>query len=121
MSKLVLHLDDEPVIRELIAALLSSQGYRVVSVASPTEAMDAARQNPPDLFISDLQLDEGDGLDTIRQLRELMPVVPVMILTGVLIDPRIAAQSVAREVNIYVPKTAPLAKVLEAVQRLTGG
>jgi len=121
MSKLVLHLDDEAAIRELVAAMLGGQGYRVVSVASPAEAVNAAKQSPPDLFISDLQLDEGDGLETIRELRTFLPKMPIMILTGVLIDPRIAAQSVAREVNLYLPKTAPLAKILEEVRRLAGG
>lgn len=121
MSKLVLHLDDEPVIRELIESLLTSQGYRVISAGSPTEALNAAAQNPPDLFISDLQLDEGDGLDTIRQLRAKLPSVPVIILTGVLIDARVAAQSIAHQVDSYIPKTAALAQVLAEVRRLTGG
>ena len=121
MSKLILHLDDEAVIRELIASLLTSQGYRVVSVGSPTEALNAATQHHPDLFISDLQLDEGDGLESIREIRAKLPGVPVIILTGVLLDPRVAAQSVAREANAYIPKTASLSKVLEEVRRLTGG
>jgi CheY-like chemotaxis protein len=120
MSKLILHLDDEAVIRELIASLLSSNGYRMASVAAPTEALNAAEQNRPDLFISDLQLEEGDGLETIRALRVKLPDIPVMILTGVLIDPRIAARSVASGANIYLPKTAPLSKILAEVRRLIG-
>ena len=43
MSKLVLHLDDEPAIREILEATLMAQGYRVVSVATPSEALEAAR------------------------------------------------------------------------------
>jgi CheY-like chemotaxis protein len=120
MSKLVLHLDDEPAIREILAATLLAHGYRVASAATPTEAMDAARLNPPDLLISDLQLEEGDGLETIAQLQALQPGIKVIILTGVLIDPRVAKQSVARGVDCYLAKTGSLSQILEAVERLIG-
>jgi two-component system OmpR family response regulator len=120
MSKLILHLDDEPAIRDLIAAHLTRQGYRVVSVGSPAEALNAATTERPDLVISDLQLDEGDGLELIAQLRAQYPGIPVIMLTGVLIDPRIAKQSIASGVDIYIQKTAPLSKILEEVRRLVG-
>lgn len=121
MSKLILHLDDEPAIREILATSLTGYGYRVVSATTPTEAMNAARQERPDLFISDLQLDEGDGLETIAQVRALHPGIRVIILTGVLIDPRIASKSIARDVDVYMAKTGSLAKIVEQVQRLIGG
>lgn len=121
MSKLILHLDDEPAIREILAASLTGLGYRVVSATNPTEAMHAARQERPDLLISDLQLDEGDGLETIAQVRTLHPGIKVIILTGVLIDPRVANKSLARDVDAYLPKTGSLAKIIDEVRRLVGG
>lgn len=120
MSKLILHLDDEPAIREILAATLTGHGYRVVSATTPDEALNAARQERPDLFISDLQLDEGDGLETIAQIRALHSDIRVIILTGVLIDPRVAGKSLARDADAYIPKTGSLAKIVEEVQRLTG-
>ncbi len=120
MSKLILHLDDESAIREILADSLADFGYRVVSVSTPTEALQAAAQERPDLFISDLQLEEGDGLETIAQVRTLHPGLRILILTGVLIDPRIARQSIAKEVDAYLPKTEPLARILQEVQRLAG-
>lgn len=121
MSKLILHLDDEPAIREILAATLTGQGYRVVSVTTPTEAVNAAKQERPALFISDLQLDEGDGLETIAQIRALHPGIKVIILTGVLIDPRVASKSIAREVDVYMAKTGSLASIIQEVDRLTAG
>jgi CheY-like chemotaxis protein len=120
MNKQILHLDDEPAIREILAAHLGFLGYQVTSVASPTEALNAAAKSKPDLLISDLQLDEGDGLETIAELRKRFPGIPVIMLTGVLIDPRVAKQSVAREVDVYLQKTAPLSKIAEEVKRLIG-
>ncbi len=120
MSKLILHLDDEPAIREILGAHLAQQGFRVVSAASPTEALNIAAQARPDLIISDLQLEEGDGLETIVRLRAMYADVPVIMLTGVLIDPRVAKQSIASQVDVYLQKTAPLAKILAEIRRLTG-
>jgi CheY-like chemotaxis protein len=119
MNKLILHLDDEPAIREILSATLTGYGYRVMSAATPTEALKAAELERPDLFISDLQLEEGDGLETIAQLRSMHPGVRVIILTGVLIDPRVAAKSIARDVDAYLPKTGSLTGIVAEVQRLT--
>jgi CheY-like chemotaxis protein len=120
MSKLILHLDDEPAIRELFALALADQGYRVISASTPAGALAAAAENRPDLVITDLQLDEGDGLEVITQLRTQLPAVPVIILSGVLIDPRVAKKSAALHANAYLPKTSPLARILDEVRRLIG-
>jgi CheY-like chemotaxis protein len=118
--KQILHLDDEAAIRDILATHLGYLGYQVTSVGSPDEALNAAAKSKPDLVISDLQLDEGDGLETIAELRRRYPGIPVMMLTGVLIDPRVAKQSVAREVDVYLQKTTPLSKIVEEVKRLIG-
>lgn len=46
MSKLILHVDDEPQIRELFRDALLDEGYRVTSVASAGEALKALWRNP---------------------------------------------------------------------------
>lgn len=120
MSKTILHIDDEEAIRVIVAELLNAQGYRVRSVASPGEALAAAREATPDLIISDLQLDEADGLKTIAQLREIHPATPVILLTGVLIDPKVARETVGRLVSSYIEKTRPLAEIIAEVARLIG-
>jgi CheY-like chemotaxis protein len=120
MSKSILHIDDEAAIRDIVAALLEQEGYRVRSVSSPGEALDAARAEPPDLIISDLQLDEADGLETIAQLRQLNGKTPVILLTGVLIDPKVARETVGRLVTSYLEKTRPLSEIIKEVTRLIG-
>ncbi|MBI2518512.1 MAG: response regulator [Opitutae bacterium] len=120
MSKTILHIDDEEAIREIVGELLTAQGYRVISVATPGEALTAAKEHAPDLVISDLQLDEADGLKTIAQLHEIRPDVPVILLTGVLIDPKVARETVGRLVSSYIEKTRPLAEIIAEVARLIG-
>jgi CheY-like chemotaxis protein len=121
MSKLILHLDDEPAIRDILATTLTSNGFRVRSVTNPTEAINASKEERPDVFISDLQLDEGDGFETIEQIRAMHPGIKIIILTGVLIDPRVAAQALSQHGDVYMTKTGTLAKIVQEVRRLTGG
>ena len=120
MSKTILHIDDEQTIREIVGELLKARGYRVRSVATPGEALVAAREAKPDLVISDPQLDEADGLKTIAQLREITGNIPVILLTGVLIDPKVARETVGRLVSSYIEKTRPLSEFLAEVVRLIG-
>lgn len=120
MSKTILHIDDEEAIREIVAELLAAQGYRVRSVSTPGEALVVVREEAPDLIISDLQLDEADGLKTIAQIHEIRPLVPVILLTGVLIDPKVARETVGKLVTSYIEKTKPLAEIIAEVVRLIG-
>jgi two-component system, OmpR family, response regulator len=120
MSKTILHIEDEEAIRQIMAELLTGEGYQVSSVASPGEALAAARAAAPDLIISDLQLDEADGLKTVAQLLEIRPGTPVILLTGVLIAPQVARETVGRLVSAYLEKTRPLSEILAAVTRLIG-
>lgn len=120
MKKTILHLDDEAEIRELLVQYLSARGYRVISVASPTEAMRSARQDPPDLVITDLQLEDADGLEVVDQLKSVLPNTPVILLTGVLIDPHVAQETVGKKVAAYIEKTASLTVLVNEVKRLIG-
>lgn len=120
MSKTILHLDDEENIRQLMATVLTRQGYSVRSVGTSLEAIAAMRESVPDLIISDLQLRDADGLTTIAQLRELGPKTPVIMLTGVLIDRRVAEGTLGTLVSAYLEKTRPLTEILAAITRLIG-
>ncbi len=120
MSKTILHLDDEENIRQLMATVLTRQGYSVRSVATSLEAVAAMRESVPDLIISDLQLRDADGLTTIAQLRELGPTTPVIMLTGVLIDRRVAESTLGTLVSAYLEKTRPLTEILATITRLIG-
>lgn len=118
MSKFILHVDDEPEIRELLQAALAATGYRVVSVASALEANRAVDRERPDLLIADMQLADADGLEMIRDLKGRHAGIPVIMLTGVLIDPRVAQKSLGGLVDVYLSKTTPLNKIRATIEQL---
>lgn len=118
MKSHILIVDDEANIRDLLGQFLSGAGYRVTAVASPDDALEAARREPPDLIISDLQLEDADGLEMITKLKAALPDKPVILLTGVLFDPKAVNEVIKAKVACYLEKTSTLAQILEAVRRL---
>ena len=81
MPKKILVVDDEPKIVEICQDYLKSAGYDVVTAATGTEGLSAARLEKPDLVVLDLMLPEMDGLDVCRNLRRESDV-PIIMLTA---------------------------------------
>jgi two-component system response regulator AtoC len=78
----MLVIDDDPGLRDYLEALASSRGYQVHTASTGEEALKALDQSRPDLVTLDLVLPGMDGLETLRQLKERLPEVPVVMLSG---------------------------------------
>jgi signal transduction histidine kinase/DNA-binding response OmpR family regulator len=80
----VLVVDDETVQRELLAAVLESEGFTVVQAAGGREAIMVAIAIKPDLVLLDLMMPDVTGLDVVRALRANAETkaTPIMILTA---------------------------------------
>lgn len=119
--KHILIVDDEAPIREILSQMLTQSGFRVTEAPSALQALGVVDSDPPDLLISDLQLEDSDGLAMISKIRAKLPALPVILLTGILFDEEVVRDSISKLVTAYLPKTAPLARVLGEVRRLTAG
>jgi CheY-like chemotaxis protein len=120
VSKLILHVDDEAEIRDLFRDALLDEGHRVTSVANGSDAMKALASETPDLIISDFHLADSDGLALIRTLKAKLPNTPIVLLTGALIDTRVADLAMGDIIDICLSKTSPLAQILTEITRLLG-
>ncbi len=80
----VLVADDNADMREYLARLLRSAGYRVTTVTDGQAALDAVRAGAPDLVISDVMMPRLDGLGLVTALRAdaRTAAVPVLLLTA---------------------------------------
>jgi two-component system nitrogen regulation response regulator NtrX len=79
----VLIVDDEPNIRRMVGALLSSEGYEVRDAAEGAVGLARIAESCPDVVLLDLMIPgELDGLATLARLRELVPDVPVIMMSG---------------------------------------
>ena len=80
----ILVVDDEHDVLEMIEVGLGLDGYRVLLAESGEKAVEVAARNQVDLVISDLKMPGMNGVETISRLRELVPHVPVIVVTGYL-------------------------------------
>jgi CheY-like chemotaxis protein len=80
----VLFIDDDPVYRELISAVLRKAGYDVDAVDGGEAALEHVLQLQPEVVVCDLAMPMMDGSGTVRRLRSLasMTLVPVVFLGG---------------------------------------
>src|SRR3954447_17720861 len=81
MTAGVLLVEDEDNLASLVAAYLEQEGYRVVSVGTGAEALQAVEQQPMRLVVLDLNLPDMDGLDVCRQIR-IRSSVRIVMLTA---------------------------------------
>ncbi|MFH1809577.1 MAG: sigma-54 dependent transcriptional regulator [Pseudomonadota bacterium] len=81
-SLTILVVDDERNIRRTVRMVLEGEGYRVEEAES-AEAIDAVlARRPVDLVILDVKLPGEDGLSALRRLRERLPQLPVIMVSG---------------------------------------
>ncbi len=82
-SPIVLLVDDEPVLRELLAELLEANEFNVVSIESGEEALRLLTEEiQADIVIIDFKMQGMDGLQCIEQIRKLGLKLPVILTTG---------------------------------------
>ncbi len=78
----ILVADDMQDILDLCMRILSSQGYNVTGVQNGTEAIDLARQQQFDLFLTDIMMPGIKGLETAQAIQELLPECVIVVMTG---------------------------------------
>jgi two-component system, OmpR family, response regulator len=78
----LLVVDDEPFLRDAVAASLRFLGFEVTTAESAADALRLTRDRPFDLVVLDVMLPDGDGFDVVRRLRRDGCAVPVIFLTA---------------------------------------
>jgi two-component system, OmpR family, response regulator len=78
----LLVVDDEPFLRDAVAASLRFLGFEVTTADSGTDALRLARDGRFDLLVLDVMLPDLDGFDVVRRLRRDGSRVPVIFLTA---------------------------------------
>lgn len=120
VPKHILSIDDEAPILDLIQRFLTAKGFRVTTAQTAAEARKVVESDPPDLIITDLQLEDSDGLKLVEELHDRLPTAPVILLTGVLFDAKAVEENIGKRVSAYVDKTSSLKKLVSEVNRLLG-
>ena len=78
----VLIIDDERPILMTLEALLQRHGYQVDTAPNASQGLKLLKTKSPALVLLDLQLPDGDGLETLDRIKTELPDLPVIILTA---------------------------------------
>ncbi len=82
MGKTILIAEDEQVLRESLAELLTDEGYRVLQAGHGKAAYSIVLEQDVDLVLTDVRMPEMDGLELLGHVRQALPETPVIILTA---------------------------------------
>jgi two-component system nitrogen regulation response regulator NtrX len=116
----ILIVDDERDIRELVAGVLSDEGYECRTAADSTSALAAVDARRPSLVLLDVWLhgSQMDGLEVLDEIKKREPALPVIIFSGHgNIDTAVSA--VSRGAMDFIEKPFEAEKLLLLVQRAT--
>lgn len=83
----LLLVDDDPGLLKLLGLRLTSEGYSVVTAESGAEGLRVLNREKVDLVISDLRMDEMDGMQLFAEIQKVQPGMPVIILTRMVLFP----------------------------------
>jgi DNA-binding NarL/FixJ family response regulator len=118
----VFSVDDHPLLREGVAALVNNQKDMVLAGEAPTgaEAIQMFRTHLPDVTLMDLRLPDMSGIDTLIAIRTEFPDARVIMLTTFEGDVEIhrALQAGARG---YLLKNMPPSEILDMIRQVHAG
>lgn len=78
----ILVVDDDPLVRKCIAAVLESWGYRAITAAHGSEALDVLSDQKVDGIVLDVHMPVMDGPTMLDELRWRRSRVPVVVMSG---------------------------------------
>src|ERR1700678_3546564 len=83
MAKTILVADDSPIIRKMLCEIFErEEDYDLCAqVRDGAEAIALAIKHTPDLIILDISLPAMDGIQAAKELKDLMPEVPIILFT----------------------------------------
>lgn len=82
MSKSILLVEDENLLRESLAELLREERYDVVEAGNGREAYNLAMERGFDLVMTDIRMPEMDGMELLGHLQRIAPQTPVVVITA---------------------------------------
>ena len=82
MMNTILIIDDEPIIRKLLARMMELEGYEVFQAADRASGMKQLTAKMPQLVLCDVFLPDGNGVEMVKEIKELQPEAEVILLTA---------------------------------------
>jgi two-component system response regulator GlrR len=110
----ILLVDDDASLVRLLTIRLESEGYKISTASSGAEALQKLRAHAADLLLTDLRMDDMDGMGLFREVQKLNPSLPVIIMTahGTIPD---AVQAAQQGVFGFITKPLEKEQLLDTI------
>ncbi len=110
----ILVADDDAAIRQLLKTLLEEAGYSVTEAHTGQEALEGLKSSSYDLVLLDMRMPEMTGMEVLKQQRDTVGDVPVILITGYG-SPNLAIQASSLGAYSYITKPFELDDVLHKI------
>jgi two-component system response regulator RegA len=115
MQSIIL-VDDEDHFRGRLAKAFTNRGYQVYQAADVNEGLKVIKEKKPELALVDLKMPEKSGLDLIREAKDFMPGLKIVVLTGYG-SIATATEAIKLGAHYYLPKPADVDDILNAFEK----
>jgi DNA-binding NtrC family response regulator len=115
----ILVADDERSIRLMLEAGLKLHGFQVTSVPTGSKALEVVRGGGIDAVLSDIYMPDGGGLDLIKDIRQIDPAIPIILMTAQG-SVEAAVRAMADGATDFIGKPFDVAAVIELLRRHLG-
>lgn len=112
----ILVVDDEAHVRAMIGATLERQGYDVQVAVSGSQAIETLGQSPFDLVLTDIVMQDGNGIALLERIHVEQPHLPVVMVSAIH-DISVAIDSMRRGAYDYLLKPFEREHLIATVQR----
>jgi DNA-binding NtrC family response regulator len=116
-SRNILVVDDDSEIRSLTRTFLEHEGYNVFTCENADRAIHLFKRSKIDLLITDYSMPNRSGMDLAREAKAIRPTLPVLIVSGMLLEQAQLELMRIRNWN-FLPKPFSLPKLLSEVHRI---
>jgi DNA-binding NarL/FixJ family response regulator len=118
----ILVVDDHPLVRERVSELINQESDLEVcgEAEDAVQALEAVKEHTPDLAIVDITLKDSYGIELIKQLKELYPDLPTLVLS--MHDESMYGERALRAgARGYLTKQEATKKIIDAIRRILRG
>jgi len=112
----ILILDDEPIVGQRLKATLEKEGHRVETFVNPLEAVSRLEEKTFDIVVTDIRMDDMDGIEILELVRQKSAHTKVIMITGYA-TLEVARESLAKGAFDFIAKPFKLKEMRQAIEK----
>jgi len=119
MPKQIVVIDDEKIVCSMVQRILAQEGYEVETFTDSPQALERIKEKKFDLVITDLKMENIDGMDILKEVNQRYPEAKVIMLTAyATLDA--AIEAIRERIFDFFPKPVKIDDLKKSVKKALG-